>query len=115
MSSPDVPARVPYAVGDLVGHLVRMALGHRFRGEGVTAVHEVLLLSRTASSTAWATARLSRNATGVFAVGETMTTELVSCSKPAPGADTSFATTRSAPFRWSLAWALTTTSSVSAA
>src|SRR5207302_10855526 len=52
---------VQHGIGDLVRHLVGMALGHRLGGERVTGAHGDLLARRatTASSTARATVCLS--------------------------------------------------------
>src|SRR3546814_7566298 len=83
--------RVEDGVGDLVGHLVGMALGHGLRGEGPLAGHGLLLVFETASRMARAMARLSARGTSVAAPSAPrMTTAVVSCSKPTPGAETSF-------------------------
>src|SRR4029450_5096049 len=107
--------RVEDRVADLVGHLVGMAFGHGLGREGPTA-HDCFLLSRTAVNTARAMARLSANGTSRSVPSASrITTWLVSCSNPAPGAVTSLATIRSAPLATSLEEAFCLTRSVSAA
>src|SRR5205807_6075220 len=100
-------------VGDLVRHLVRVTLGHRLRTERPPAHRLVLPLRRstTASSTSLATARLSINVpSSSKPSAPTTRTRLVSCSKPAPGAATLLATTRSTPLDRSFVWAEARTS-----
>src|ERR1019366_10665150 len=110
--------RVEHRVGDLVGDLVGIALGDRLGGEHGSVAHRAPCERRraTLSKRASATARLDVTATCSSPPSRSrMTTSLVSWSKPAPGWDTSFTTTRSQPLRSSFLRAFATASPVSAA
>src|SRR5439155_25658538 len=105
-------------VGDLVRHLVGVALGDRLRCERPLRAHDPSLVrwATTASRTTLATARLSISGMSTRPPSaRNSTARLVSCSNPASGAETSLATTRSTPLAASLAAACSATRSVSAA